>query len=105
MTDKEKIAQLENDLRLLLQEFSLFREEMTLKVTVLETENKVLKEKLKKYEHPKNSKNSSVPPSQDRFRKTTSSREKSINKIGGQKGHKGNKLSKVSHPVKQFFMT
>jgi transposase len=103
LTDKEKIAQLENDLRLLLKEFSLFREEMTLKVTVLETENKVLKEKLKKYEHPKNSNNSSVPPSQDRFRKTTSSREKSTKKIGGQKGHKGNKLSKVSHPDKTIF--
>jgi transposase len=44
-----------------------------------------------------------VPPSQDRFRKTSSSRERSTKNIGGQKGHKGKKLSKVSRPYKTIF--
>jgi len=62
---------------------------MAVKVSALETENTDLKERLNKYENPKNSRNSSVPLSQDRFRKTTSSRVKSKKKIGGQKGHTG----------------
>jgi len=59
---------------------------------------KELEEKLSKYENPKNSGNSSVPPSQDPNRVTKSLRKKSNKKVGGQKGHKGNKLNKVSNP-------
>jgi len=103
LTDKGKIAYLENELGRIIQEFAEFRKEMELKVSLLEQENKALKEKLKKYEHPKNSGNSSVPPSQDRFRKTSSSRTKSTKKIGGQLGHKGKKLKKVSNPDKVIF--
>ena len=59
-----------------------------------------LEEKLSKYENPKNSKNSSIPPSQDPNRETRSLRKKSNKKVGGQKGHKGSKLNKVSNPDK-----
>lgn len=63
---------------------------------LLREENKQLKlhiveleAKLEKYENPKNSGNSSVPPSQDPFRKTKSLRGKSKFRPGGQKGRKG----------------
>jgi len=58
----------------------------------------LLKTKLSKYEHPKNSDNSSISPSQDPFRKTKSLRIKSNKFQGGQKGHKGNKLKKIETP-------
>ena len=103
MTDKKKISQLENDLSELLKEFAVFKEEMAVKITALEYENKRLKTQLKKYENPKNSNNSSVPPSQDRFRKTTSSRVKSKKAIGGQKGHPGSQLKMVEHPDEVIF--
>jgi len=61
----------------------------------LKKENSILREKLSKYENPKNSKNSSVPPSQDPNRKTKSLRRKTTKKAGGQKGHKGSKLKKI----------
>ena len=48
-----------------------------------------------------NSKNSGVPPSQDQNRDDRGSKkEKSENKPGGQKGHKGNILGKVKKPDK-----
>lgn len=59
-----------------------------------------LEDKLSKYENPKNSKNSSIPPSQDPNRETRSLRKKSNKKVGGQKGHKGSKLNKVPNPDK-----
>jgi transposase len=59
-----------------------------------------LEEQLSKYENPKNSKNSSIPPSQDPNRETRSLRKKSNKKVGGQKGHKGSKLNKVPNPDK-----
>ena len=52
---------------------------------------KELEAKLSKYENPRNSNNSSVPPSQDLFRKTKSLGVKSNKPQGGQKGHKGSK--------------
>ncbi len=59
-----------------------------------------LKERLSKFENKKNSKNSSVPPSQDpnRLRKTKSLRQKSGKKPGGQKGHEGSTLQMVATP-------
>ena len=56
-------------------------------------------DRLAKYENPKNSSNSSVPPSKDenRPKRTQSQRKKSHRKPGGQKGHKGSKLNMVSH--------
>ncbi len=61
---------------------------------------KELEQRLAKYENPKNSGNSSIPPSQDPNRQTKSLRKKSNKKVGGQKGHKGNKLNKVTNPDK-----
>lgn len=77
------------------------------RVVELEAENKQLKEenckfkkRLSKYETPKNSKNSSKPPSSDfpKPAKTSSLRKKSGKKPGGQKGHIGNTLKIVSNP-------
>jgi len=67
---------------------------------VLRKENAVLREKLSKYEHPKNSRNSSVPPSKDENRplKTKSLRESSDKKVGGQNGHEGNTLKMTETP-------
>ena len=66
---------------------------LTLRVSELETELAI-------YKNPKNSGNSSIPPSQDqnRPRKNQSLREKSGKKSGGQSGHKGNSLSMVEVP-------
>lgn len=66
---------------------------MELRLRVAELESR-----LSKYENPKNSGNSSIPPSQDPFRKTKSLREKSNRAQGGQRGHKGNKLKMVAAP-------
>jgi hypothetical protein len=57
---------------------------------------------LSRYEHPKNSRNSSTPPSQDpyRIKRTESLREKSGKKPGGQKGHPGSTLEFSSNPDK-----
>jgi len=54
---------------------------------------------LSKYENPKNSNNSSVPPSQDENRpRRKSLREKSNKKVGGQKGRQGKTLNIVDIP-------
>jgi len=64
--------------------------------------------RLAKYENltavrqvPKNSSNSSIPPSKDenRPKRTKSQRKKSHRKPGGQKGHKGSKLNMVTNPT------
>jgi transposase len=47
-----------------------------------------------------NSSNSGVPPSQDQNRDRGSKKEKTGKSPGGQKGHKGNCLTKVSNPDK-----
>ncbi len=72
---------------------------LTKKVNGLTRENNGLRNRLSKYEHPKNSNNSSVPPSKDENRpKRKSLREKSGLKPGGQKGRKGNTLKMVETP-------
>lgn len=60
-----------------------------------------LEARLEKYEHPKNSKNSSIPPSKDENRvlPNQSLREKSGKKVGGQPGHKGYTLEMVEIPT------
>ena len=73
-------------------------EALNVEIRALKYENKDLRERLSKYEDPqppKNSSNSSVPPSKEGFgdeikRRTSSLREKSGKKPGGQPGHKGN---------------
>lgn len=69
-------------------------DELTAKVEMLEAEIKSLKT-------PKNSGNSSLPPSHDLFRiKNQSLREKSGKKSGGQPGHKGKTLLMLPDPDK-----
>lgn len=59
-----------------------------------------LEKELAKYRTPKNSNNSSIPPSKDenRPKKTQSLRENSDKKSGGQPGHKGHTLEMCSVP-------
>ena len=65
----------------------------------LESEVSSYKQRLAKYEKPKNSSNSSIPPSQDENRPVRKSlREKSGLKPGGQKGHKGSTLKMTNTP-------
>ena len=66
----------------------------------LRRENEDLKEKLSKYENPKNSNNSSIPPSKDENRpfKSKSLRKKTGRKPGGQEGREGTTLEMVSDP-------
>ncbi|MCH7534243.1 MAG: IS66 family transposase [Bacteroidetes bacterium] len=68
----------------------------------LKKDNDVLKEKLSKYENPKNSRNSSLPPSKDENwpLRTKSLREQTGKKPGGQPGHDGNTLKMTSTPDK-----
>lgn len=74
-------------------------QELKILVKRLLEENAELKQRLSKYEHPKNSNNSSVPPSKDENRpKRKSLRENSGLKPGGQKGRKGNTLKMVETP-------
>jgi len=82
-TDKDKrIAELEQEVKML-------------KAIIFE-----LIERLAKYENPKNSRNSSIPPSKDENRpfKSKSLREVSGKKPGGQPGHEGKTLEMVSVP-------
>ena len=89
----------EKVLKRILQELEFLRKEnLALRKRVAE-----LEEKLSKYENPKNSGNSSVPPSQDPNRQTRSLRGKSTKKIGGQKGHKGFRLEMSDNPDKVIF--
>ncbi len=69
-------------------------------VSFLKKENTFLKERLAKYENPKNSHNSSIPPSKDENRplKTKSLRKQTGAKVGGQKGHEGNTLKMTENP-------
>lgn len=78
-------------------------------VVNLRNENRDLKsrvsqltDRLAKYENPKNSKNSSKPPSSDfpKLSKTQSLRESSGKKPGGQIGHEGTTLRMVTAPDK-----
>lgn len=105
MADKEQIIQLLQELKSLKQEFKVYKQQTETRIAQFENqvlglqkENRLLREKLDKFENPKNSGNSSIAPSQDPFRKTKSLRKKSNRKVGGQKGHKGNKLKMVANP-------
>lgn len=64
-------------------------EKKVLALEGLEKENAYLRERLAKYETPKNSRNSSVPPSKDENRpqRNKSLRLKSNKHVGGQQGH------------------
>ena len=98
LSEKEQIVQLLKEFESLKKEFEFFKEATKIIINTLKDQNNLLKERLAKYENPKNSKNSSIPPAQDPFRKTKSLRGKSKLKQGGQKGHKGNKLTMIANP-------
>jgi len=70
------------------------------RVDKLEQENKALKLELAHYKNPKNSRNSSIPPSKDENRplKTKSLRTSSGKNSGGQKGHDGTTLVMAEEP-------
>lgn len=87
-------AEIAHKFKALASEIGELREENML----LKQEVTTLKERLSKYENPKNSNNSSIPPSQDPFRKTKSMRVKTNLSPGGQKGHKGKRLKMVQEP-------
>ncbi len=80
---------------LIKSNLKLMEENSILKVRVTE-----LEDSLSKYKNPKNSRNSSVPPSKDenRSKKTQSLRGKSDRKSGGQPGHKGHTLEMTASP-------
>jgi len=67
-----------------------------------EKENIELRARLVKFENPKNSRNSSIPPSKDENRplQTRSLRKVTGNKVGGQQGHEGNTLEMTKTPDK-----
>jgi transposase len=69
-------------------------------VDKLENDLAYYKQRLARYENPKNSSNSSIPPSKDENRpaKNQSLREKSGKKPGGQLGHKGATLEMTATP-------
>lgn len=76
------------------------------RVEALNVENADMRKRLSKYEDPqppKNSGNSSVPPSKESMgdeikRRTSSLREKSGRKLGGQPGHEGNTRKMSEQP-------
>ena len=93
---EKKNEQLEKKNEQLEKKNELLEEENKL----LKRDNAILKEKLEKYENPKNSNNSSIPPSKDenRFFRSKSLRKKTGRKPGGQQGHEGTTLEMVSNP-------
>ncbi|MDO9510454.1 MAG: IS66 family transposase [Bacteroidales bacterium] len=78
----------------------LIIQELLHKIDELVKEVQYLKQRLAKYEHPKNSNNSSIPPSKDenRPKRNQSLRDKTGRNPGGQLGRKGNTLKMVETP-------
>lgn len=77
-------------------------ESLEKEVAALKKENAFLKERLAKYENPKNSRNSSIPPSRDENRPKTnqSLRSPSGKNVGGQPGREGRTLEMTATPDK-----
>jgi transposase len=75
--------------------------DLLIKVDALTAQVQMLQAEVNRLKTPKNSGNSSLPPSQDLFRlKNQSLREKSGKKPGGQPGHKGETLLMSPDPDK-----
>jgi transposase len=99
--NKEQLVNMVYDLLIrvdnLVAEVQILKEE----AKVLKEEVQDLKEEVKRLKTPKNSSNSSLPPSHDLFRfKNQSLREQSGKKSGGQPGHKGETLLMSPNPDK-----
>jgi transposase len=77
-------------------------EKLESEVIELRKENSYLWSEIEKYKHPKNSNNSSVPPSKDENRpqRNKSLRVKSNKPVGGQQGHEGSHLAIQANPDK-----
>ena len=100
MNFSEVIIQLE----LLKKELDLIKTELSVlksRDSELKSENTILKERLFKYEHPKNS---SIPPSKDenRAKPNQSLRKVSGKKPGGQLGHKVKTLEMSAVKILRF---
>jgi transposase len=92
MTQEEELRQLREENAALRAE----NQELCQRVTEMETQLKQIGERLAKDSH-----NSHLPPSSDRFarqKKTKSLRKKSEKKRGGQAGHEGTTLYQASEP-------
>ena len=78
----------------------LSKQQLILIIEELIKQVEQLSKELEKYKHPKNSSNSSVPPSKDenRPKRNQSLRQKSGRKVGGQKGHHGTTLQMTETP-------
>lgn len=85
-----------------IQELLQRIEKLESEVIALRNENAYLRSELEKYKHPKNSNNSSVPPSKDENRpqRNKSLRLKSNKPVGGQQGHDGSHLAIQDNPDK-----
>lgn len=75
-------------------------DQLTGQVIALQSEISLLKGRLSKYENPKNSSNSSIPPSKDENRpaRNQSLRKRSGKNPGGQAGHEGETLQMTATP-------
>lgn len=78
----------------------LSKEQLILIIEKLIDQVDKLTKELEIYKHPKNSNNSSIPPSKDenRPKRNQSLRQKTGKKVGGQKGHKGTNLQMTETP-------
>jgi len=75
--------------------------DLLIKVDALTAQVRILQAEVNRLETPKNSGNSSLPPSQDMYpKKNQSLRKKSNRKPGGQSGHKGETLLMSPEPDK-----
>src|SRR6059058_1198890 len=94
---REQVAQ--RDARIQQQETQLCQQDLLMQqmqaqIAALTQQVKDLQDRLAKDSH-----NSSLPPSSDRFvRQPKSLRKASGRKPGGQKGHRGHHLQQVEHP-------
>ena len=106
MKTAQQISELQEELhqvKLVLAEAVKMLDVQSQEIITLKKEKKELQELLTKTNGkvpPKDSSNSNLPPSKDKFRpdRRRSLREKSNRKTGGQKGHKGSTLEFSKHP-------
>jgi transposase len=101
-TESKRIEALEEELRVaqaLIAELRIELQALKTENEQLRQENQALKVELSKYKKPpKNSENSSIPPSQDPLRRRYPKRPLSDRKPGGQQGHKGHFRPLVEDP-------